>query len=484
MESSGDIASIVTRARWSQTRYFGQALAWLTGVAGIIGDIAAAEPAFTLERFEQDGERLEVAGHWRGLRGRRFVRPVLWLYYAEGRQRLVAVLDHKPWAAGEGDQWVAAFPWDGGKLEAERAELEVGRELVVDLPVPGGKPRKAEAKPAHPRTPTEVERLREQLAAETRERRELQAALDSRQSQADALARVRGERDAAREEAERARADGERLVNDEYRQRERALAAAEESLTRLREAEGARDLAERQLGAARASHAELEQRLADAEVRAADAEQRAGDAEQRAADARTEGADRAALKKRLADAEHRLVKLARADEAAATVAAERDALRAELAAANADRDRLRAELSLAGEHTPAPAASDPTEVDRLEAELEASRADRSRLERDLAAGWADRERLEAELVSARAGRERVEAELVSVRGERKRLERELASAPSEPAPRPLRRVHTTTPDSRLAPPREGTALWAVRLVALGLVVLLLIAVALVLGRVL
>jgi hypothetical protein len=270
-------------------------------LAGIIGDIAAAEPAFTLERFEPDGERLEVAGHWRGLRGRRFVRPVLWLYHGDGRQRLVAVLDHKPWQAGEGDQWVAAFPWGGGAVEAERAELEVGRELVVQLPVPGG-PAPVEPQPAKARRPSEVERLREQLAAEIRERRELQAELDARRREADTLTRVRAERDAAREEAERARADGERMVNDEYRQRERALAAAEESLIRLREAEAARDLVERQLGAARASHAALEERLAAAEERAAGAEERAAAAEDRAAAAETGGADRAALKKRLADA--------------------------------------------------------------------------------------------------------------------------------------------------------------------------------------
>jgi hypothetical protein len=108
-----------------------------------------------------------------------------------------------------------------------------------------------------------------------------------------------------------------------------------------------------------------------------------------------------------------------------------------------------------------------------------------RLERELAAAWADRDRVDAELIAARAGRERVEAELVSVRGERKRLERELASAPTaEPARRAVRHVHTPVPDSRLAPPREGTALWAVRLVALGMVLILLVAVALVVGRVL
>jgi hypothetical protein len=82
-------------------------------VAGIITDIAATEPAFVVERFEPAGDRLEVAGHWSGLRGRRFVRPVLWLHEGESRRRLVAVLDHKPWDVSAGIPWIAAFPWDG-----------------------------------------------------------------------------------------------------------------------------------------------------------------------------------------------------------------------------------------------------------------------------------------------------------------------------------------------------------------------------------
>src|SRR3954451_25201219 len=81
-------------------------LAWLK-VAGTIADITATEPSFTVDRFEPVGERLEVAGHWRGLRGRRLVRPVLWLHSGDSRRRLVAVLDHKPWAVEEGDAWIA-----------------------------------------------------------------------------------------------------------------------------------------------------------------------------------------------------------------------------------------------------------------------------------------------------------------------------------------------------------------------------------------
>jgi hypothetical protein len=449
-------------------------------VPGTIGDIAVAELAFMVERFEPDGERLEVAGHWRGLRGRRFVRPVLWLYRGEGRQRLVAVLDHKPWAAGEGDQWVAAFPWSGGKLDVERAELEVGRELVVELPVPGGK-APAEPQPAHARRPTELEIVRERLVEETRERRALQDALDARVREAETLARLRTERNAAREDAEQARADGERLVNDEYRQRERALAAAEEATVRARDADAARDLSERQLNAARASYAELEQRLAEAHDAHPDHA-----LEQRLAAAEAALVDHDALVERLTRAEQAQAhvaslkkRLAKSERASAgwRAAAEKDTvdrerLLAELAASRADRERLEHELAAA-----------VAERDQLALEASSPSAERDRLERELAAAWAERDRLEAEVIAARAGRERVEGELVAVRGERKRLERELADA--DRAPRPLPRASRVHADeSRLAPPREGAALWVVRAVALAMVLILLVAVALVLGRVL
>ena len=93
---------------------------------------------FEVERFEWvDGDRLEVTGRWYGLRGHRFVRPVLVVQGADDEQRrLLAVLDHKPWAAEDGDEWIAAFPWEGEPRELTSAELAVAPSLAVDLPVP------------------------------------------------------------------------------------------------------------------------------------------------------------------------------------------------------------------------------------------------------------------------------------------------------------------------------------------------------------
>ena len=69
---------------------------------------------------------------------------------------------------------------------------------------------------------------------------------------------------------------------------------------------------------------------------------------------------------------------------------------------------------------------------------------------------------------------------MAVRGERKRLERELADRP----PTARRRVRSVAaPESRLAVPHAGAALWGTRLVALALVAILLVAIALVVAGV-
>ena len=103
---------------------------------------ASSEVDFELERFERTREdRIEISGRWYGLRGRRFVRPVLNVHLDGGtRRRAIALLEHKPWAADDGKTWVAAFAWPKGIDGIEGAELEVGPGLIVDLPAPGGKP--------------------------------------------------------------------------------------------------------------------------------------------------------------------------------------------------------------------------------------------------------------------------------------------------------------------------------------------------------
>ena len=233
---------------------------------------------FEVERFEWvDGDRLEVTGRWYGLRGHRFVRPVLVVQAADEQRRMLAVLDHKPWAAEDGDEWIAAFPWEGEPLELTAAELAVAPSLAVDLPVPrvpgqrGTAPAGSEG-PLHARrgsvepkakprprrkpaaaasstpdesvTPEEVAALRAQLASEQASVRRLAAQLEeahqglaAARAAADDHDALAGERDAAiaaRDEARaRANLDHDAIIEERdqaVHERAAALYARDEAL--------------------------------------------------------------------------------------------------------------------------------------------------------------------------------------------------------------------------------------------------------------
>jgi hypothetical protein len=98
---------------------------------------------FELERFELAGDaRLEVRGRWFGVRGRRFMRPTL-TAMADGReQRILAVLDHKPWNAEDGETWLAAFPSPADPVGLIGAELTVAPGVTVALPPPSAAARR------------------------------------------------------------------------------------------------------------------------------------------------------------------------------------------------------------------------------------------------------------------------------------------------------------------------------------------------------
>ena len=66
-----------------------------------------AGASFELERLEFDDDRLLVSGWWFGVRGVRFMRPAL---IVDGR-KILATLEHKPWAVASDGSWKAAFPW-------------------------------------------------------------------------------------------------------------------------------------------------------------------------------------------------------------------------------------------------------------------------------------------------------------------------------------------------------------------------------------
>lgn len=80
-----------------------------------------------------------MAGRWFGVRGRRFVRPTLTLVHKGAAVRALADLEHKPWAAEDGEIWTAAFSVDKGLDGAREIELSVAPDIVVGLRPKGKK---------------------------------------------------------------------------------------------------------------------------------------------------------------------------------------------------------------------------------------------------------------------------------------------------------------------------------------------------------
>jgi hypothetical protein len=93
-----------------------------------------------VERIDASAQgRVEVAGRWFGVRGRRFVRPTLTLSHRGAAVRALAELEHKPWAAEDGEVWIAAFSLDKGLDAAREIELSVAPDIVVGLRPKGKK---------------------------------------------------------------------------------------------------------------------------------------------------------------------------------------------------------------------------------------------------------------------------------------------------------------------------------------------------------
>jgi hypothetical protein len=192
---------------------------------------------FEVERFGWAADdRLELVGRWFGLRGHRFLRPTLDVDVAGERRRMLAVLDHKPWAAEEGEEWVAAFAWRGELAKLDDAELTVSPDLAVQLPLPNGsvdgsRPATA-AGPAAERHPARRPRT---AVLEG----ELATALAEAARLSDELAKAReSHSEAARELRERARVAQEETRRLEFELQEASgrLATAEaEAETRLEE---------------------------------------------------------------------------------------------------------------------------------------------------------------------------------------------------------------------------------------------------------
>jgi hypothetical protein len=236
--------------------------------------MATEQIAFELERFRWAApDRLELTGRWFGVRGLRFVRPELFVEVDGAPRRVVAVLDHKPWAPQEGEDWIAAFTWRAASGEVGAAELSVGG-IRVELPPPGGDapPRRAvagraAAPPARARQPagpkpaprpraqvretghaSELLRLNQALAGAREERDEAQR---EREAERARVAELAAELEATR--AEHARAAAELAAERDAAVRARDAATLAETAARraLETAEAERDEARRERAAAR-----------------------------------------------------------------------------------------------------------------------------------------------------------------------------------------------------------------------------------------
>ncbi len=208
--------------------------------------IVAGAVSFEVERFAFADERLELDGRWFGVRGRRFMRPALTIAPSH---RVLAELEHKPWAAEDGELWQAAFPVeDAEAVELAEVELAVGNDVAIKLPAPDGSsgsrqagrslpaPKKPGRPPAGRRAAAERDAARSERDAAVEER-------DAARAERDAIAAARdaivAERDMA--VAERAAAVAERAAAIAARdraiaERDAAIAGRDEALADRRRA--------------------------------------------------------------------------------------------------------------------------------------------------------------------------------------------------------------------------------------------------------
>ncbi|HEV3376717.1 MAG TPA: hypothetical protein VG126_05500 [Thermoleophilaceae bacterium] len=245
--------------------------------------MAPAGVSFEVDRFAWADGRLEVTGRWYGIRGRRFLRPTLDVEVDGRARRMLAVLEHKPWAADDGEEWVAAFDWDGEPVDVAVAELAVAPELAVVLPPPSGAPAKKpkrtrpaaerlEARPPRAQAleaqlaeaEAEIATLRDRLAAEQGAwrkrveeietlRDESAAATSAAEAERDEMAAARDEaaaaRDAVAKERDAAIAERDELVSARdaaIAERAAAVAARNEALVAAEAAKAERDKAIRE----------------------------------------------------------------------------------------------------------------------------------------------------------------------------------------------------------------------------------------------
>jgi hypothetical protein len=223
---------------------------------------APAGVSFEVDRFAWVDGRLEVTGRWYGIRGRRFLRPTLDVEVDGSPRRMLAVLEHKPWAADDGEEWVAAFEWNGDPVALAVAELAVAPELSVVLPPPTGAPAKKARR---------AKAAGERLAAAPPRAQALEAALAEAQAEAAVLRdRLAAEQKAWQqrvEEVEALRDDSAAARSAAEAERDEVAAARDAAISEREELISTRDAAVKErdsaVAAADAARAEAEKAMAE-----------------------------------------------------------------------------------------------------------------------------------------------------------------------------------------------------------------------------
>jgi len=425
------------------------------------------ELSFELERFEWVGDdRLEVSGRWQGLTGRRLSRPVLTVEADGRRRRLTALPGGQLPAKGSDEPWRATFAWSHGLADIESAELEVGRNVIVELPAPRRRKRRRDDGMR-----SELAELRAQVAELRRARGEdpepVAAAAPAEPAEPagpaepdpDLLAQVSalradlehasGERDGLREELERA--DAER-------------ASLREELATVR---SERDTLDDKHAALVTRSGDLRGQLADAidaqeplseELRALRETKQAGDEE------------RARLERELAEARKTLA------EREKELAGHRDESEQRLEIERSATTSVRGKLATAREEAQRSLAAEAQETEQIRAELAGAREE---AERVIAAERAEVARLRQELAARppaagedesesddahRRMYERISAELDRERASVRELRQELDAKSAETAEHrrssataATNGLHTTTDETPLAATPAGRA---------------------------
>src|SRR4051794_20677093 len=95
------------------------------------------QPTFVVERFGWGApDRLEVAGTFSGLTIGTPGGAVLTVYGEDGSHRLPAVDAGDAGSSADGAHWAAEFAWLDAPVAFDRARLELGTSLAVELPAP------------------------------------------------------------------------------------------------------------------------------------------------------------------------------------------------------------------------------------------------------------------------------------------------------------------------------------------------------------